>query len=163
VIVAQYTVRILSPERMRQAFSLIQAVHPRLSLEAWRRYARPRAKWPDTSALTARRGIFSLESQQGYILALFTFRVDADLVRGFVLQCDYLAAVDLLNPDQALKALVAAFCERARLTGCHAIRVATPRRLNALGVALAEHGFDRDWVDYGLIMEPAWRTAAARR
>jgi hypothetical protein len=150
-----YHVGNLGPERVRQAFSLVQAVNPQLSLEAWRRYARPRVERRGTAARTPRRGILCLENRQGCILALFAFRVEADLHLGRVLHCDYLAAVDLLNPRQALGVLILGFRRCAETTGCLAIRVVAPRALGALSASLVDSGYDVDWIGHGLTLEDA--------
>ena len=156
-----YRVRSLDSEGLRQAFSLVQAVHPRLSLERWRRFARPNVERRRRAAQGPRRGILSLEDQRGCILALFAFRVEPDLIHGCLLHCEYLAAVDLLNPRQALRVLIEAIRQRARLTGCGAIRVATPRTLAALADELSLSGFAGDGVNYALAMDPGRRLSAA--
>jgi hypothetical protein len=155
-----YRVRNLGPDRLRQAYSLVQAVHPRLSLEAWRRYARSRLERRGTTGPAARRGILSLENQHGCILALYAFRVEPDLLQGRALRCEYLAAVDLLNPRQALRALIEAICQRAHLTGCTAIRIATPHNQEALVAELAKYGFAGGWGDYGLAVDAKQQASA---
>ena len=145
-----YRVGNLRQDQVRQAFSLVQAAHPRLSFEAWRRYARPRV---ETGVRMPRRGILCLEDRHGCILALFSFRAEAGLDEDRVLHCDYLAAVDLLNPREALGALIQDFQRCAQGAGCHTIRVAAPRAHGTLSAALVDHGYRVDWVGHALEMD----------
>lgn len=145
-----YVVRDLGADRLRPAYSLIQAVHPGLPLAAWRRYARSCIDRRGIAGAVARRGILSLENEQGCILALYVFRVEPDLRRGCVLRCEYLAAVDLLNPRQALIALIEAIRARGYAAGCGAVRVVTPHSQTALVDELGRSGFAGDWGEYAL-------------
>ncbi|MGE5148047.1 MAG: hypothetical protein ACM3N5_14945 [Candidatus Eiseniibacteriota bacterium] len=99
------------------------------------------------------RGILCLEDRHGCILALFAFRVEADLGQDRVMRCDYLAAVDLLNPREALGALIDGFRRCAQDAGCRAVRVAAPRALGALSAALVDHGYSVDWVGHALDLD----------
>ena len=155
-----YRVQNLGPERLRLAFSLVRMVHPELSLEAWRRYARPRLA-RRAAGLAARRGILSLEDQHGCILALYAFRVEPDLRRGALMRCEYIAAIDLLNPRRAMRALIQEIRNRADITGCTAIRIATPHSPGALAAELAENGFARDRTDYVLAPDGGQRAGPA--
>jgi hypothetical protein len=148
-----YRVETLGPERVRQAFSLVQAANPGLSFEAWRRFARARVERPGMTNPTARKGILCLDDPRGCILALFAFHAEPDFGQGSVLHCDYLAAVDMLNPRQALSALIAGFLERAKAAGCRTIRVAAPRALGALSAALVDRGFGVEWIGHGIALD----------
>ncbi|HVO14857.1 MAG TPA: hypothetical protein VMV26_06580 [Alphaproteobacteria bacterium] len=143
-----YSVRNLGRDRLRQAFSLIQAVDPGLSLEAWRRYARPRV----SGGGAPRRGILALEDQRGCILTLMEYHLETDLHDGRILRCTCLAGVDLLNPRAALRALVRAIRQRAEATGCEAIHVTAPRTLGALTTALVDSGFGIDAAEHRLAL-----------
>jgi hypothetical protein len=146
----------LGRDRVRQAFSLIQAIHPTLSLDDWRRYARPRLA-DRAFGRPPSRGILALEDQRGCILTLMEYQVETDLHDGRVLRCTCLAAVDLLNPRAALRALVRAVRHRAEAMDCAAIHVSAPRTLGALSTALVDSGFGIDAAEHRLALreEPA--------
>ena len=146
-----YSVRHLGRDRIRQAFSLIQAVDPALSLEAWRRYARPRVETRCPGGMP-RRGILALEDQRGCILTLMEYHVETDLHDGRILRCTCLAAVDLLNPRAALRALVRGIRQCAEAMGCRAIHVTAPRSLGALTTALVDSGFGIDAAGHRLAL-----------
>jgi len=147
-----YSVRLLGRDRVRQAFSLIQAIHPNSSLDEWRRYARPRLADRTAHGGPPRRGILALEDQRGCILTLMEFQVETDLYDGRILRCTCLAAVDLLNPRAALRALVHAIRRHAEAMACAAIHVSAPRTLGALTTALVDSGFGIDAAEHRLAL-----------
>ena len=97
------------------------------------------------------------------MLALFAYRVEPHLGQGQVLHCDYLAAIDLLNPRQALGALIQGFRRCAEATGCRTIRVAAPRALGALSAALVDRGYGVEWVGHAIEMGERAETRAKLR
>ena len=123
---------------------------PGLSLEAWRRYARPRV----AGGAAPRRGILALEDQRGCILTLMEYHVETDLHDGRILRCTCLAGVDLLNPRAALRALVRGIRQRAEAMGCEAVHVTAPR---TLGAGWLEDGIKRS------VRGLAWQAMNMRR
>lgn len=113
--------RPLPSEKIAQAYALVQAVRPDLTLEAWHAYAAPRA-----SGGNGRGGIVILENEQDCIIGLFSHRVDEDLCHGPTLAVDTFIALDLVDPEDVTRALAAAMERQARASGCKAVHVSVP-------------------------------------
>lgn len=109
--------RPLTPERIAQAFPLIQTAFPAVGLEDWRDFATPlaSAKGP------ADGGIIIAVSEQGYIVGLCCYRVARDLQHGAVLMADPFVALDLYDPQAVVRALADAVESLARERRCTAI------------------------------------------
>lgn len=113
----QLTTRPLAPEHIGQAFPLIQAYLPRVSLDEWRKFAAP---------LTAPRarstmGIITVISERDYIAGLSTYRVAQDLQHGPALLADNFMALDLFDREAVIHALAEALETLGRMQGCTAI------------------------------------------
>ena len=111
------TIHHLTPERIGQAFALIQAVMPGVGLEDWRRFAAPLV---DSQART-QGGILTVVSEQAYIAGLSIYRVEPDLEHGPALVADHFTALDLFDRQAVVHALAGALEDLARERGCTAI------------------------------------------
>ncbi len=114
--------RSLTPERVAQAFPLIQTAFPAVSLEDWRDFATPlaRAQGP------ADGGIITVVSEQGYIVGLCCYRVAQDFQHGAVLMADYFLILDLFDQNAVVRALADAVESLARERRCTAIHTSLP-------------------------------------
>lgn len=117
----QLRARPLPVDKVAQAFALVQAVRPDLTLEAWRAFATPRA-----GACNGTGGILILENEQDCIVGLFSYRVDEDLRHGATLVVDTFIALDIVDPEKVIRALAAAMERQAEHVGCRAIHVSIP-------------------------------------
>ncbi len=114
--------RPLAPERVAQAFPLIQTAFPAVSLEDWRDFATPlaRAQGP------ADGGIITVISEQGYIVGLCCYRVAQDLRHGAVLLANHFLILDLFDQQAVVRALADAVESLARERRCTAIHTSLP-------------------------------------
>jgi hypothetical protein len=114
--------RPLTPERVAQAFPLIQIAFPALSLEDWRDFAAPLASAPGQ----ADGGIITVVSEQGYIVGLCCYRVAQDFQHGAVFMTDLFLIFDLCGQKAVVHALTDAVESLARERRCTAIHTSLP-------------------------------------
>lgn len=109
----------LSPQRVVQAYPLVQLSTPGLSLDAWQRYAQAHLKDEQTSP----RGILVIDDDKDHIAGLFGYSVDEYLRCGRILMVKDLIAVDLfsLQRFQSLHILLEAVEKLANRHDCDAI------------------------------------------
>jgi hypothetical protein len=110
-------VQTLGPEHIAQAYPLIQAALPEVSLDAWVDFARalmhPRDR-PDS-------GLLGVVSEQGYLTGLSSYRVARDLLHGRTLAADHFVAIDLFDRRAVVHALADAIEALAREQQCRAV------------------------------------------
>ncbi len=114
--------RPLTPERVAQAFPLIQTAFPTVSLEDWRDFATP----PARAQRQSDGGIITVVSEQGYIVGLCCYRVAQDFQHGAVLMADHFLILDLLDQKAVVRALADAVESLARERRCTAIHTSLP-------------------------------------
>ncbi len=105
----------LGPDRIDQAYPIVQTQIPALSLKEWRRYARKLiiATNPASGVMTAQHG--------GYIRGLFCHWTDRSLLHGELLVVDNFAVMDLFGPAGAAQTLIEAMETMAERHKCQAI------------------------------------------
>ena len=113
-----FTVRALAPEEILSVYPLVREAMPGVDLSAWTGFARH---------LTGRRmrlsGIMAAwRAGRPFPCGLFCYRVDKTLEQGKVLIAEYFVAVDLLDPQAVLAALVQELEALGRRLGCNAVR-----------------------------------------
>lgn len=114
-----FIVRSLPPDQLLAVYPLVREATPSLEPASWLRFAR--------QLIGARRagqgGIVAVWRQgRSYPCGLFCYRVDDDLLRGRVLVAEHFVAVDLLDPQAVLAALVEELEHLALRLGCKAVR-----------------------------------------
>src|SRR5919112_4437900 len=100
---ASFTITTLATDDIRAVFPLVREAVPGLELQAWLRFARPLTdprRADQAGIVVARR------TGRAFPCGLFCYRVDRDLECGQVLNAEYFVAVDLLDPEAVLTALV---------------------------------------------------------
>lgn len=108
----------LAPAHVRAVYPLVLAALPTLSLSAWLRHARRLMAGEGT-----RSGIVvAIRPARGLPCGLFCWRRERELAVGEVLRAEHFVALDLLDHDAVLGALVAGLDGLARRLGCTAIR-----------------------------------------
>ena len=119
----QLTVKLLSGDRIDQAYPLVQAALPQVGLEQWRAFARAQiAGNPETS------GIQSVLTEQDYVAGLSVYRVDNDLCHGPTLTADHFMALDLFSRTAVIHALADFLEDLARRHGCGAVHTHVAER-----------------------------------
>jgi hypothetical protein len=115
------TVKQLTADRLQQAYPLLQSRDPGLSLEDWLSYAQSLMAPPCAGNHPAESGVLSVENEQGYIAALFTYRCHRDLKHGRLLMAENFVALDFLDPAACARALGEALEHLAGQLGCSAV------------------------------------------
>lgn len=113
--------RPLPRDKVAQAFALVQAARPEMTLQAWQAYAGPRAGKANGTG-----GILIVENEQDCIVGLFGYSVAEDLIHGPTLAVDTFIALDLIDPEDVTRALTGAMERCARKLGCRAVHVSVP-------------------------------------
>lgn len=109
----------LTPDKAAAVFPLLREVIPGLSLSAWLRHAR-RIAMPGRAAHS---GIMTVRRlPRPMPCGLFVYQRVHDLEHGSVLVAEHMVAVDLLDPEPVMRALVAELEALAHRLGCGGIR-----------------------------------------
>ena len=117
--------RPLTLDRIGQAFPLVQATFPEVTLDEWTHFA---------GAAVSRReplpaGILTVLSELDYIAGLSIYRVEADLQHRCALVADHFFALDLFDRGAVVHALAEALEDVAREHGCVAVHTILPERV----------------------------------
>ena len=104
----------LTPERIDQAYPLIQMVRPRLSVAGWQNHARERLARPDA-------GVMLLVDEGGLILGLFSWTLESHPDHGATLHAEDFVALDIVGSNRIAAALADALEDTARRHGCRAV------------------------------------------
>jgi GNAT superfamily N-acetyltransferase len=115
-----YHVQPLAPEQVAQAFPLVKAIVPDVTLERWLVYAGPFLQQPEGQA--ARR-ILTVQCDKGYIHGLAFCRCKPDLRLGCILEVENFVSLDLIGGKRAGRALLKAAEQQARDWGCGHLRL----------------------------------------
>jgi hypothetical protein len=114
-----FSIDELTRDQIRSVYPLIREAVPTLDLPTWQRFARQL-----TGPRRGGQGGIIAARREGRVFpcGLFCYRVEDDLKLGKVLIADHFVAVDLLDPDAVLAALVEELDGLAERLGCHAVR-----------------------------------------
>lgn len=116
-----YTIKSLSSKNAAQAYPLIQAALPSVSLETWLAYAANINK-PTAEATE----IIIIESTRGYIHGLLHYNVITTLRHGKVLNVENFIALDIGDRAAAIKMLIGVMEDIGRKFHCAAIHTTLP-------------------------------------
>ncbi|WP_119167490.1 hypothetical protein [Algihabitans albus] len=119
------TVKSLTVDRVDQAFPLIQAIAPGITLEEWQAFAQSLLGGA-TDSMPAPGGILIAEDERGYIAGLVAYRVQRDLLHGPVLVAEHFIAFDFFERDRIADALARALEGLAAGHRCAAIHTVLP-------------------------------------
>lgn len=114
-----FTCENLTPDQAATVFPLLREAIPGLTLEAWLRHAR-RLAHPSRAAQS---GVMAVRRDARPMpCGLFIYHRTADLEHGAVLVAEHMVAVDLLDPEAVMQALVHELELLAQRLGCSGIR-----------------------------------------
>lgn len=133
-------IKSLRPERVDQAFPLIQAIAPTVTLAEWRAFAAPLLPQPGQTAHphgnsphgtgphggNPHGGILVAEDERGYMAGLVAYRLQHDLTTGPVLVAEHFVAFDFFERDRIADALARALEGLAAGHRCAAIETVLP-------------------------------------
>ncbi len=118
-------IKSLKPDRIDQAFPLIQAIAPAVGLEEWRAFAAALLPRPGEAG-PPRGGILIAEDERGYMAGLVAYRIQHELVSGPVLVAEHFIAFDFFERDRIADALARALEGLAAGHRCAAIQTVLP-------------------------------------
>ena len=116
---ADIDIQMLAPDQVRSVFPLIRQAVPTLDLSAWLRFARPliHPRRPELGGI-----VVATRPPRPFPSGLFCYRQERDLTHGKILVAEHFVALDLLDPDHVLAALVNELDTLAKRFGCKAVR-----------------------------------------
>jgi hypothetical protein len=111
----QFAAVSLTDALVRQAYPLVHAAAPEISLEEWRSHVTSLA-----SREPANRGIIAIVSTEGHIHGLFAYTVSDELQLGRALTIDHLIVPDLFRRETLVAAMddaMEGLCEKYSCAG----------------------------------------------
>lgn len=144
----------LGPEQVWTVYPLISAADPSITLVGWLRYARQAA-----GRGHARRGVLvarrpALRHPSGAVC----YRSERHVRHGVLLTAEHYVALDIVQPEAVLAALVAGLDRVAETLGCAAIRSVVHGAGAALADKLREAGHQVEAVTYTRLLPGAPRS-----
>lgn len=133
------SVRTLNVKQIGQAFPLVRAIVPELTLENWLSYAQAITN-PDGSE---RGGVVAAQDEHGYIFGLFCYKLQHDICHGRTLMVENMVALDMVDRHGAMEALMGALERIARQKRCQYVHIALPYK------AIGQSSFLRPLRDAG--------------
>jgi hypothetical protein len=159
---ADIDVQMLAPDQIRSVYPLIRQVVPTLDLPAWQRFARTvlNPRRPELGGI-----VVATRPPRPFPCGLFCYRQEHDLTRGKILVAEHFVALDLLDPDHVLAALVNELESLARRFGCEAVRSVVHGSAPdvAGGLAAAGHQPETKLLLWKPMSSPPRRGGAGRR
>jgi hypothetical protein len=133
-----FTCKNLTPDQVHIVYPLVREVVPTLDLKSWTRISRRIAN-PRRAGQGGIRVV--LRSPRPLPCGLFLYRREYDLAHGPILVAEHMVAVDVLDPQSVMTALVGELEALAERLGCSAIRtmVLGQTSLAASGLYAAGH------------------------
>lgn len=133
-----FTSKNLSPDQVHTVYPLVREAIPTLDLRTWTRAAKRIAN-PKRMDQAGIRVV--LRSPRQLPCGLFLYRREHDLVHGPILVAEHMVAVDVLDPQSVMSALVNELEILAERLGCSATRtvVLGEASLAASGLYAAGH------------------------
>jgi hypothetical protein len=133
-----FTYTNLLPDQVYTVYPLVREAVPTLDLKTWTRIAKRIANPRRTEQAGIR---VVLRSPRQLPCGLFLYRREHDLVHGPILIAEHMVAIDVLDPQSVMSALVRELEALAERLGCSAIRtmVLGKASLAASGLYAAGH------------------------
>lgn len=131
-----FIIQPLARDELRSVYPLIREAMPSISLDAWLAFARPLAgrRALPAGILAARR------AGRAFPCGLVCYQVNCHLCIGRLLIAEHFVAVDLLDPQAVLAALVAELDQLGDRLGCDAVRSVVHRSEAAVASGLSAAG-----------------------
>jgi hypothetical protein len=119
----RFIVEALSRTAILNAYPLVHLAVPTLDLPAWRRFTR--------LALDRRRGtlagiLVARRTARRHICGLVCYRREPDMIFGQVLQARNLIAIDILDTQSIVLALISSLRSLANANGCSSVHLMMP-------------------------------------
>jgi hypothetical protein len=120
---SEFTCQALQIEQAATVFPLLREALPELDLKTWLRFARKALHRPAAGQC----GIVVVHRQRRtFPCGVFVWRRERDLAQGDLLVAEHFIAVDVLDPEPVMAALVRELDVLAQRMGCAGIRTVLP-------------------------------------
>jgi hypothetical protein len=120
--------RLFDRGMIEQAYPLVSARAPGMTLDRWTRFALPQVA---ARAGEPPHGLMAVQNQAGYILGMFAFAVREDLNEGRVLAIENVMVPNMPGRDMIWATVVDAVDRLATMNGCRAILADLPEERNS--------------------------------
>jgi len=120
-----FRIEPLSPDLLSIMYPVVAAAYPTVRLESWQSYAGTIIASPPD-----RCGLLGLRGDDGYFCGLLIYRNGREPWREPRLAVDLFIALDLVNPEAATNALLAAAEMKAVALACEAVEINVEHGLN---------------------------------
>jgi len=120
----RYVVKPLGEGQVLQAYPLVQAAVPHLTLDQWMDYAE--GFCGGKRATTTDTGIMSAQNPEGYIYGIYCHEVETDIQHGRVLKIINLVTANLYDSAGIMDKMIDSMIDKARDNDCVAIQVYLP-------------------------------------
>jgi hypothetical protein len=129
--------RSLTPEQAPSVYPLAREAIPGLELRTWTAFAKRVCQ----KRRGVREGIIVVQRRPRPLpCGLFVYRCEQDLVHGAILVAEHFIAVDVLDPEPVMRALVAELDRLAERLACKTIRTTVFGQSSLLIAGLREAG-----------------------
>ncbi|MCC7427562.1 MAG: hypothetical protein IT557_11695 [Alphaproteobacteria bacterium] len=138
-----YRARALPVSKVAQAYPLVQAAVPGITLERWRSFYESIEHLAQVSAKRQGQdaaGVMAIEDTRGYLRGLFSYRVGPDLRHGATLTVADIIILDLFDAESVAEVLLEAIEVLARALGCAGVHALLPMEAEALRMRLQREG-----------------------
>ncbi|MDA0664231.1 MAG: hypothetical protein O3B08_15525 [Proteobacteria bacterium] len=159
VMPVAFHIKYLSRENAPNAYPVIRAAYPSVSLDDWLAYYAWISQPAEARHFSA--GVVSIENARGYIQGLFSYVTGYGLGRGSVLSVENFVALDTGDRAAAIRRLIGAMEDVAHKHGCVTIHTQIPEFWTTVtaekyGVHahLADAGHDREMVRFSKFLRP---------
>lgn len=136
----QFYVDAVTPAQADDAYPLIRAIAPEVTVEGWRDYVQRRYRMG---------GLLGLHSETDGIVGLLSYRLGERMRHGLVLALDDFVTFELSQAAPGRKALLAAAERLALDLGCTGLEL----RLAARGFAETDGARAQGWTSLGLSLD----------
>lgn len=134
---SSFTTRSVLPDQVRTVYPLVRQTMPGLDLKAWvtfaQRIAHPRRAAQGGIVAVTRRG-------REMPCGMFLYRCEKQLAAGAVLEAEHFVAMDVLDAEPVMQALIVELDALAERLGCTTIRVLVPGEDSLLRAGLQAAG-----------------------
>jgi len=132
-----FTSHLVPPDQVRMVFPLVREAVPGLDLKTWVAFAQKIAH----PKRAAESGILAVtRAGRSQPCGVFLYRREPQLPEGSVLVAEHFVAIDVVDPQPVVEALVAELDALAKRLGCAAIRVVVPGDASLLRSGLQAAG-----------------------
>lgn len=148
-----FSAKPLALNKINQAYALVRAARPDLTVDGWRAMASEYIAEPAADGPAA-RGVVAVQNDQGYIVGLFCYVACDDMRHGPALRIENLTALDLFNQAGVTAALlgeIEALARGLRRRAVLAERPACSRPDSESGRLVAAWFADTENVSEGLL------------